>query len=52
VKLELGRVSGRKPPFKYAAYTRVGKAPGSLNEGWLKWAVGHSGPFKSSSDAA
>jgi acyl-CoA thioester hydrolase len=24
VKLELGHVSGRKPPFKYAAYTRVG----------------------------
>jgi acyl-CoA thioester hydrolase len=24
MKLELGHVSGRKPPFKYAAYTRVG----------------------------
>jgi acyl-CoA thioester hydrolase len=24
VKLELGHVSGRKPPFKYAAFTRVG----------------------------
>jgi acyl-CoA thioester hydrolase len=24
VKLELGHVTGRKPPFKYAAYTRVG----------------------------
>jgi acyl-CoA thioester hydrolase len=24
MKLELGHVTGRKPPFKYAAYTRVG----------------------------
>ena len=24
MKLELGHVSGRRPPFKYAAYTRVG----------------------------
>jgi acyl-CoA thioester hydrolase len=24
MQLELGRVTGRKPPFKYSAYTRVG----------------------------